>query len=131
MIDRLRIAIPLFPQFTALDAIGPLRSAAAHPDLRHHLHRSRQGRGTRGQQMGGGSAMFDLLTVDLRRLCRIGTCPGRRPGHMIGARLWEGHFTRGWLFCWLWCGVNIFEKLNYQSGRPDLNRRPLDPSREG
>lgn len=35
---------------------------------------------------------------------------------MIGARLWKGHFTRGWLFCWLLRVGNIFEKLDYQSG---------------
>ena len=29
---------------------------------------------------------------------------------MIGAHLQEGHFTRQWLFCWLWWGRNIFEK---------------------
>ena len=46
---------------------------------------------------------------------------------MIGARFWKGHFTMEWLFCWLWCGVSSFEKTLYQSGRPDLNRRPLDP----
>ena len=47
---------------------------------------------------------------------------------MIGARLWEGHFAMEWLFCWLWQGKTYLKKLNYQSGRPDLNRRPLDPS---
>ena len=46
---------------------------------------------------------------------------------MIGARLREGHFTMEWLFCWLWQGKTYLKKLNYQSGRPDLNRRPLDP----
>lgn len=35
---------------------------------------------------------------------------------MIGARPWKGHFTRGWLFCWLLRVGNIFEKLDYQSG---------------
>ena len=51
---------------------------------------------------------------------------------MIGARLWEGHFAMEWLFCWLWQGKTYLKKLNYQSGRPDLNRRPLDPqSRSG
>jgi hypothetical protein len=46
---------------------------------------------------------------------------------MIGARLWEGHFAMEWLSCWLWQGKTYLKKLNYQSGRPDLNRRPLDP----
>ena len=46
---------------------------------------------------------------------------------MIGAGLWKGHFTNGWLFVGS-CVVYIYSKnLNYQSGRPDLNRRPLDP----
>ena len=50
---------------------------------------------------------------------------------MIGARLWEGHFAMEWLFCWLWQGKTYLKKLNYQSGRPDLNRRPLDPQEVG
>ena len=43
MTGRLRIAIPLFPRFTALDAIGPYEVLAADPGLRHHLRRSCQG----------------------------------------------------------------------------------------
>ena len=50
---------------------------------------------------------------------------------MIPVGLLKGHFTMEWLFCWLWWGRNIFEKLDYQSGRPDLNRRPLDPQEVG
>jgi hypothetical protein len=51
---------------------------------------------------------------------------------MISTRLTKGHFRSEWLFCWLWCGVNIFEKTQLPVGRPDLNRRPLDPqSRSG
>jgi hypothetical protein len=53
--------------------------------------------------------------------------PRMDAGRPIGARPWKGHCTTRWLFCWLLCGGNIFEKANYQSGRPDLNRRPLDP----
>src|SRR5215470_19350440 len=75
-----------------------------------------------------GSAIFDPLTAGLRRFCRT---DGTR-WHAISARLWKGHFAWRWLFCWLW-RVEIFsKKLDYQSGRPDLNRRPLDPqSRSG
>ena len=51
---------------------------------------------------------------------------------MIGAHLQEGHFTRQWLFCWLSWGGEIFsKKIGYQSGRSDLNRRPLDPQDRG
>jgi len=35
----------------------------------------------------GGSVIFDSLAVGLSRLCRVGTCPVRRPWHPIGARL--------------------------------------------
>jgi len=46
---------------------------------------------------------------------------------MIAARLWKGHFTMEWLFCWLWWVEIYSKKFDYQSGGPDLNRRPLDP----
>src|SRR5262249_39896669 len=72
--------------------------------------------------------MFDPLTGRLRWLWPVGKCPGRAPGHVIGARLREGRFEREWLFCWFLQGRNVFEKFDCQSGRPDLNRRPLDPS---
>jgi hypothetical protein len=32
------------------------------------------------------------------QLCRLGKCPGRTPSHARGSCLWEGHFTRRWLF---------------------------------
>ena len=35
---------------------------------------------------------------------------------MIGVGLWKGHFTMEWLFCWLWQGVNVFEKINLPVG---------------
>jgi len=35
---------------------------------------------------------------------------------MIGVRLWEGHFTSQWLFCWLWRSENIFEKTRLPVG---------------
>ena len=38
-------------------------------------------------QIGGGSVIFGSSTVGLNRLCRVGTCPVRRPWHPIGARL--------------------------------------------
>jgi len=38
-------------------------------------------------QIRGGSVIFDSLTVCLGRLCRVGTCPVRRPWHPIGVRL--------------------------------------------
>jgi len=47
------------------------------------------------------SVIFDSLTVGLGRLCGVGTCPVRTPWHPIGARLWKGRCTTGWLFCWL------------------------------
>jgi hypothetical protein len=28
---------------------------------------------------------------------------------MIGVRLWKGHFTVRWLFCWLWWEITIFQ----------------------
>ena len=52
-------------------------------------------------QFRGGSAIFDPLTAGFRRFCRVDKCPGRRPGHMIGACLYKGHFTMEWLFFWL------------------------------
>ena len=53
-------------------------------------------------QIRGGSVIFDPLTGRLPWLCWFDKWPGRTPGLMIGARLWEGHFTSEWLFCWLW-----------------------------
>ena len=35
---------------------------------------------------------------------------------MIAARLWKGHFTMEWLFCWLWWNRNIFEKAQLPVG---------------
>jgi hypothetical protein len=54
-----------------------------------------------GVQVRGGSVIFDPLTDRLSWLCRLGKCPGRTPWHTISARLWKGHFTREWHFCWL------------------------------
>jgi hypothetical protein len=39
---------------------------------------------------------------------------------MICARLWKGNFARGWLFYWLWRGVNIFEKTQLPVGTAGL-----------
>jgi hypothetical protein len=60
--------------------------------------------------------MFDPLTGRLRWLWRFGKCPGRALGYMIGALPWEGRFEREWLFCWLWCAGNIFEKSQLPVG---------------
>ena len=50
---------------------------------------------------------------------------------MVGVRLWKGHFTMEWLFAGS-CGGEVYsKKCHYQSGRPDLNRRPLDPQDMG
>ena len=65
MTDRLQVAIPLFPQFTALDAVGPLRGPPAHPDLRHRLRRPRPGRGAQRER----HARSDASTPPSRR-CR-------------------------------------------------------------
>src|SRR5215472_7422936 len=48
-------------------------------------------------QIRGGSAIFDSLTSQLAWLCRLSKCPGRTPGHMIGARPWKGRLARRWL----------------------------------
>ena len=45
MTDRLQIAIPLFPKYTALDAVGPYEVLQRIPDLRHRLRRPRPRRG--------------------------------------------------------------------------------------
>ena len=42
---QVQVAIPLFPRFTALDAGGPLRGAAAHPDDGRHHRRAPARRG--------------------------------------------------------------------------------------
>ena len=63
----------------------------------------------------GGSAIFDPLTAGFRGLCRVDECPGRRPGHMVGVRLWKGHFTMEWLFCWLWWGISMFDANNFNN----------------
>jgi len=49
-------------------------------------------------QIRGTSVIFDPLTDWLAWLCRLGKCPGRTPSHARGSCLWEGHFTRRWLF---------------------------------
>ena len=67
-------------------------------------------------QIRGGSATFDPLTGRLAWFCRFDECPGRRPVRMIAARLWKGHFTMEWLFCWLWWIRNIFEKARLPVG---------------
>jgi hypothetical protein len=69
-----------------------------------------------GVQVRGGSVIFDPLTDRLSWLCRVGKCPGRTLWHTIGACLWKGHFTRGWLFCWLWRGESIFENTSLPVG---------------
>ena len=35
---------------------------------------------------------------------------------MVGVRLWKGHFTMEWLFCWLWRGISMFEKARLLVG---------------
>jgi hypothetical protein len=76
----------------------------------------RRGLGPVGSQLPGavqgrgGSAMFGPLAGRLRWLGGFGKCAGRAPGHMVGACFW-GTVSKGeWLFCWLWCGVGMFEK---------------------
>jgi hypothetical protein len=49
-------------------------------------------------QFRGGSAIFDPLTDRLLWLYWFDEGPGRTLGHMIGVRLWEGHFTSKWPF---------------------------------
>src|SRR5215471_21099292 len=69
---------------------------------------------------------FDPLTVGFAGSAVLANAlVGRRGAR--SARSQKGHFTRRWLFRWLSCDTSIFVKLDYQSGRPDLNRRPLDP----
>jgi hypothetical protein len=58
----------------------------------------------------------------------VGKCPGRAPGHVIGARLREGRFEGEWLFLLAFAGQRYVRKFGYQSGRPEMNRRPLTPS---
>jgi hypothetical protein len=66
------------------------------------------------------------------RLCCLGTCPGGRRGtravRACGGAVAQqvGSFVGS-------CVVEVYsKKSDYQSGRPDLNRRPLDPqSRSG
>jgi hypothetical protein len=75
----------------------------------------------------GGSVIFDLLTGGLRGLCRVDTSPVRTPWHPIGARLGRAIAQQVGSFVGS-CVVKICsKKSDYQSGRPDLNRRPLDP----
>ena len=45
MTTDLQIVIPLFPGFTALDAIGPYEVLQRIPSHRRHLHRPSAGRG--------------------------------------------------------------------------------------
>jgi hypothetical protein len=76
------------------------RPAAGSPPLRCGAQPHRRtvaGVGTiRGRRGPGGG-------LHPRRDEPACQCRGRprRPGHMIGACLWKGHFTIGWLFCWL------------------------------
>ena len=35
---------------------------------------------------------------------------------MVGVRLWKGHFTMEWLFCWLWRGISMFGKTRLPVG---------------
>jgi hypothetical protein len=55
--------------------------------------------------IGGGGWEFgwgpQATTSRSPRSTGLGKCPGRTPGYVIGARLWEGHFKGRWLFCWL------------------------------
>ena len=63
----------------------------------------------------GGSVIFDSLTGRLSWVCRLGKCPGGTPWHTPGGRLWKGHFTRRWLFRWLWCGEKYIRKSSTTS----------------
>ena len=78
-------------------------------------------------QIRGGSAIFDPLIAGFVGSAGLANALVGGLGTLVGARLWEGHFTGQWLFCWLWRSGIYSKKLDYQSGRPDLNRRPLDP----
>jgi hypothetical protein len=54
--------------------------------------------------------MFDPLTVSLRRLCRIGKCPGRRPRHLSGLLEW---------LSWVRLDRRLSERL-WRTGAPAL-----------
>ena len=42
--------------------------------------------------------------------------PVRTPWQPIGVRLLKGRCTTSWLFCWLLCGVTMFEKVSLPVG---------------
>ena len=109
MTGRLRIAIPLFPQFTALDAIGPYEVLQRIPtfDITFVGHARGEVRADNGaneglanwcprravgytqgdgarRQIRGGSAMFDPLTVTAtatsKATAKVAATPGTPPG---------------------------------------------------
>src|SRR5215472_9828067 len=82
----------------------------------------------RAVQVRGGSAIFDPLTGRLPWPCWFDECRGRTPGYLSGAPL-EGPFHKRMALLLALMGVEVYsKKCHYQSGRPDWNRRPLDPS---
>ena len=87
-----------------------------------------------GSQLSGGRSadrrwLSDLWPLDWSAclLCCLGTCSGGAPWHARGAGLWKAIAQQVGSFVGS-CVVEMYsKKLGYQSGRPDLNRRPLDP----
>src|SRR5215469_7102941 len=82
-------------------------------------------------QIWGGSVIFDSWAVGLSRLCRVAharkdaVAPHRRTSL-------EGPLHNKMALLLALVRRNyIRKKLDYQSGRPDLNRRPLDPQNGG
>ena len=78
-------------------------------------------------QMWGSSVIFGSLTVGLSRLCH-GMVPRTDAVAPDRRTFLEGslHNKLALLLALVWRNY-IRKKLNYQLGRPDLNRRPLDP----